>query len=123
MKSYQELKVWQKSIDFVTKIYRLTKSFPSHEKYVLVPQMRRAAIAIPSNIAEGSTRNYTKEFIQFIQVAYSSAAELETQIIISQRLEYLETTIAEKAISEIQEIQKMLKGLSKSLQTKLTTNH
>ena len=87
MNSYKDLTVWQKAMDLVLMVYRITKLFPKEELFVLVSQMRRAAISIPSNIAEGYTRRTRKEYIQFVQTAFGSAAELETQLEISWRLE------------------------------------
>jgi four helix bundle protein len=86
LKSYKELKVWQKSIELVKEIYRITNGFPRNEIYGLVIQMRRAAVSIPSNIAEGYSRKNLKEYLQFLRVAYSSSAELETQLIIAKDL-------------------------------------
>ena len=83
MNSYQDLEVWKKSIDFVEQIYRLVKQLPKEETYALSDQMRRAAVSIPSNIAEGANRKTTKEYIQFLYIALGSAAELETQLIIA----------------------------------------
>jgi len=88
MSSYKELIVWQKSIQLVTDIYKLTKTFPKEELYGLASQMQRAVVSIPSNIAEGNDRNSSKEFSQFLRIARGSLAELETQIIISEKLEY-----------------------------------
>ena len=82
MNSYQDLEVWKKSIDFVEQIYRLVKQLPKEETYALSDQMRRAAVSIPSNIAEGANRKTTKEYIQFLYIALGSTAELETQLII-----------------------------------------
>ncbi len=86
LKSYKNLTVWQKSIELVKYIYEITKYFPKEEIYSLTSQMRRAAISIPSNIAEGQSRKNLKEYIQFLNIAYGSAAELETQIIIAKDL-------------------------------------
>ena len=86
IKSYKELIVWQKSIKLVKEIFILTDKFPKSELYGLVSQMRRAAVAIPSNIAEGYGRKSSKEYAQFYSIAYGSALELETQLILSKRL-------------------------------------
>lgn len=88
MSSYKELIVWQKSIQLVIDIYKLTKIFHKEEIYGLSSQMQRAVVSIPSNIAEGNDRNSSKEFSQFLRIARGSLAELETQIIISEKLEY-----------------------------------
>lgn len=86
MKSHKDLEVWKRSVELVKTIYEITKSFPKEELYGLTNQMRRSAISIPSNIAEGAARNHNKEFIQFLYITLGSIAELETQIIISKKL-------------------------------------
>src|SRR3989344_4866217 len=85
--SYRELTVWQKGIDLVLEIYRLTNLLPKSELYGLASQMRRAAVSIPSNIAEGYSRNHRPEYVQFVKVAFGSGAELETQLTITKKLE------------------------------------
>ncbi len=98
VKDYKELKVWQKGIEIVDRIYQLTDAFPSSEQYSLVPQMRRAAVSIPSNIAEGFVRHYSKEYVQFLYVALGSCAELDTQTIIACRRNYLsESTLKDSS--------------------------
>ena len=89
IKNHKDLEVWKKSMDLVSNIYKITESFPNKELYGLTNQIRRAAVSIPSNIAEGAARNSKKEFIQFLYIALGSLSELETQIIIANRLEYL----------------------------------
>lgn len=121
MKSYQELTVWQKSFNLVLLIYKITKSFPKEELYVLVSQIRRAAISIVSNIAESYTRKTTKEYIQFIQIAFGSAAELETQLLIAKELGYINLSDYQNLNFLLQEVLKMLNGLVTSLRSK--TNH
>ncbi len=118
MKSYKELIVWQRSIDLVTLIYQETLKFPKEELYVLVSQMRRSVISIPSNISEGYARRTTKEYINFIQIAFGSAAELETQLIIANRLGYLSDKKHLEIDSKLGEILKMLNGLLVKLKTK-----
>ena len=86
---YKDLIVWQKAIDLATWIYSLTSRFPKEELYGIVSQMRRAAVSIPSNIAEGQSRQHKSEFIQFLSIAKGSLSELETQLIISGRLKYI----------------------------------
>ena len=110
---YKELKVWQKAMDLVDGIYVITRQFPKSEVYALASQMQRAAVAIPSNIAEGACRNHTPEFIQFLGIAYGSAGELETQILISKK-QYPEFDY-KKVESILIEVQKMLNGLVSSL--------
>lgn len=103
MQTYKDLIVWQKSIGLVNEIYKISDSLPKHELYILVSQMLRAAISIPSNIAEGSRRSHKPEYIQFLSIAIASAAELETQIIITKnRYISIDCTTAEKTLDEIQ---------------------
>lgn len=89
VRSYQDLEVWQKSMALAKGVYRATRSFPVEERFGLVNQMRRAAVSIPSNLAEGHTRTGANEFRRFISIAMGSAAELETQVTLSYELEYL----------------------------------
>ena len=88
--SYRKLKVWSKAVDLVQECYRLTESFPKHELYGLSIQIQRAAVSIPSNIAEGRHRAHSKEFIQYLSVAHGSLAEVETQTEIAYRLKYID---------------------------------
>ena len=118
MDSYKELIVWQKGIDLVEKIFKATDTFPKSELYGLVSQMRRAAVAIPSNIAEGAGRQHTKEFIQFLGIAEGSATELETQLIIAERLQFLEKAEYDEIAALQLEIFKMLRVLIKKLSMK-----
>lgn len=105
--SYQKLEVWQKSIELVLKIYNATKLFPKEEVYGLVSQMRRSAVSIPSNIAEGYGRKNPKENRQFISIAYGSAVELETQVVISEKLNIANFDWLEIK-NKLEEIKKML---------------
>lgn len=116
LKSYKELTVWQRSIELVKETYKLTNEFPKSEVYGLAIQMRRAAVSIPSNIAEGYLRKNRKEFLQFLRIAYGSSAELETQLIIAKDL-YTNVN-HQKADSLLQEAQKMLYGIIKKLENK-----
>ncbi len=113
--SYKDLMVWQKSMGLVTEVYRLTESFPQSEAYGLTSQMRRAAVSIPSNIAEGQKRGHPKEFLRFLYISYGSGAELETQIEICKRLEKLKNLDYSKTTFLLQEVMKMLNGLIRSL--------
>lgn len=113
IKSYKDLMVWQKSIRLVREIYLVTAQLPKEEIYGLSSQMRRAAISMPSNIAEGQQRRGTKEFIQFLKIAYGSGAELETQLVILKDL-YTKVDIS-KAEFLLDEIQKMLNSLINKL--------
>ena len=120
MHNFKELKVWQKSIDLTEFVYKFTSSFPKPEVYGITSQIRRAAISIPSNIAEGSGRNGDKEFIHFLAIAIGSAYETETQIIIAKRLNYLDESDFEQAINLLSEIQRMLNAFSQKLKNKTT---
>ena len=111
MKSYKELIVWQKSIQLCTEIYKETSKFPKNEMYGLVSQIRRSAVAIPSNIAEGYLRGHRSEYIQFLRIAYSSGAELESQLIISRNISYINSVTFQKLNSALEEIMKMLNRL------------
>ena len=113
IKNHKDLEVWRKSIDFAVDIYTLTEKFPSVEQYGLVSQLRRAAVSISSNIAEGAARNGEKEFIHFLHIALGSASEVETQLIIAERLHYIKTD--ELVVHELGGIQRMLMGLIKYL--------
>ena len=115
MKSHKELLVWQKSMTLVTEIYRLTKLLPKEETFALSDQMRRAAVSIPSNIAEGNARESEKEFLRFLSIAQGSNAELETQMIICQQLDYLTKDQLQTASSINEEISKMLRSLIQKL--------
>jgi four helix bundle protein len=113
---HKELDVWKASIDFVLHLYEMTKRFPKEERYSLSSQIRRAAVSVSSNIAEGAARNSDKEFIQFLYIALGSLAELETQIIIAQRLGYL--TQSANLLDKASSIKQMLLGLIKYLKGK-----
>jgi len=117
MKSHKDLTVWQKSIDFVAEIYKISDEFPKGEIFGLQSQMRRAAISIPSNISEGASRASNKEFIQFLHIALGSASELETQLIIAQKIGYM--SCIESLLNEINTIKKMLLGLIAYLKKRL----
>jgi four helix bundle protein len=114
-RSYKDLLVWQKGIALAKLVYQLTKNFPSEEKFGLVAQIRRAAISVPSNIAEGQARHTTGEFIQFISHAEGSAAELDTQLILSIELQFCSNSVAEDSFALIGEIQRMLNALRRKL--------
>jgi four helix bundle protein len=116
--SYQDLKVWQKGIALVKLVYRLTEDFPAGERFGLMSQMRRAAVSIPSNIAEGQARRTTGEFIQFISHAEGSVAELDTQLVIAVELGYCDAPEAEAAFALMLELRKMLNALRRSLMRK-----
>jgi four helix bundle protein len=115
--SYQDLLVWQKAMDLATDCYKITKSFPKEELYGLVSQIRRCAVSILSNIAEGQGRNSKNEFVHFLGVAQGSLRELETQIILSQRIEYVTNEEKEKILALSTEVGIFLSKLKISLKT------
>ena len=121
LKNYKELKVWQRSYQLCLEIYRITKGFPKEETYSLTSQIRRAAVSIPSNIAEGYGRKTTPEYIRSLYIAYGSNCELETQILLSGDLGYIEAGKLKKLQNEIGEVERMLKALIKSLENKRLT--
>lgn len=116
IRNHMDLDVWKKSIDFIEDIYLMTKQFPKEEIYGLTTQLRRSAISITSNISEGAARNSLKEFNHFLYVALGSATELESQIIISERLKYI--TDSGELLRKVNDIKNMLKGLISSLKRK-----
>ena len=113
--THKDLDVWKKSIEFVTSLYNITREYPREELFGLVSQMRRAAVSIPSNIAEGACRKGKIEFKHFLYVALASGAELETQIIILGNLNYIQKDKQTKTLEELNTISKMIQGLIKSL--------
>jgi four helix bundle protein len=117
MHNYLELKIWQRSRVLVKEIYQLTETFPGNQQYGLTSQMQRAAISIPSNIAEGAGRNSIKEFMRFLDIANGSAFELETQLFLSNDLGYTDVNQIENIILELKEIQKMIFRFRSSLDT------
>ncbi|MGK7389475.1 MAG: four helix bundle protein [Candidatus Cyclobacteriaceae bacterium M2_1C_046] len=115
MNNYKELKVWQKAVDLAVKVYETTKDFPQEELYGLKSQIRRSAVSVPSNIAEGSGRNTSKDFNNFLGISYGSSCELETQLIIANRVGIVESADLEILGNQILEIQKMNYALKRSL--------
>lgn len=113
--THRNLDVWKKSIDFVTIIYKATESFPKSEIYGLTSQIRRSAVSIPSNIAEGATRKSKIEFKQFLYIALSSSAELETQLIIANNLNYINEHEFESLLEKLYAISRMTQGLIKTI--------
>jgi len=109
--SFRDLEIWKRGIDLVQSIYEITKSFPNSECYGLTSQIRRAAVSIPSNIAEGHTRGHKAEFRQFLFIALGSSAELETQLIIAYELGYLDSLKKNKLIEEMDILGKQIRTL------------
>ncbi|TQD33490.1 four helix bundle protein [Haloflavibacter putidus] len=111
MKTHENLDVWKKSINLVTDIYTISKCFPKEETYGLKSQIRRAAISVPSNIAVGAARQTNKEFIQFLYIALGSLKELETQLLIAYKLNFITEKKYEDVCQPVEEVGKMLSGL------------
>lgn len=120
IKTYRDLIVWQKSMALVTKIYQITKSFPNTETYGLVSQIRRCAISIPSNIAEGYGRNSTNDYTRFLNIATGSLYELQTQLGISINLQYIKKDDFDILYESSREIERMITSLIKKLMNKTT---
>jgi four helix bundle protein len=118
LKNFKELKVWQKSYKLCLKVYKITKKFPKTEVYSFTSQMRRAALSIPCNIAEGYGRKTTPDYLRFLYMSYGSICELETQILLAGDLEYIETDSFSELQSDIGEVERMLKALIKSIERK-----
>lgn len=112
---FQDLQIWRKGVDLVKSIYLLTNKFPNSETYGLVSQMRRSAVSIPSNIAEGFKRIHNNEFRQFLYITLGSCAELETQLVIANELTYITFEKRENNIEEINHISRMIYNLIKKL--------
>ena len=115
MFGFEKLDVWQKSVDLADEVYRLTRNFPDYEKFGLASQMRRAAVSISSNIAEGSGRESKKDFARFLQIAYGSVMEVVSQLHIAQRQEFILKEDARIVYQNCEEIARMISGLKRSL--------
>lgn len=115
--NYKDLLVWQKSMDLVVEVYDLVAKLPSNEKYELSNQMRRVAVSIPSNIAEGQGRNSSQEFCHFLGIARGSACELETQLLLSNKINLLSECDIQKAESLLDEIERMITAMIKKIQS------
>lgn len=117
--SFRDLLVWQKSVDLAVECYEFTNHFPKSELYGLTNQMRRAAVSVPSNVAEGSERRHTQEYIQHVCVSCGSLAELETQAEIARRLRFVDEQSVQQFFTHTDEISRMLHGLRNSLEAKV----
>ncbi|MDD4202144.1 MAG: four helix bundle protein [Candidatus Omnitrophica bacterium] len=111
MRTHKDLKVWNKAIEYVTRLYKCTSIFPKEELYGLTTQIRRASVSVPSNIAEGAARTSNKEFMHFLFIAIGSLSELETQLIIAKNLGYINEALFDEIVSENEELAKMIHGL------------
>ncbi len=115
IQSFRDLEIWNRSVDLVEKIYAATKSFPNDERYGLTAQIRKAAVSIPSNIAEGFGRFHNSEYKQFLFVSLGSCAEVITQLTIAARLDYLKKDTAQELMEELDQISRMTMNLIKKL--------
>ena len=115
MHKFEKLKIWQKSMDLVEMVYQSTDNFPREEKYGLTSQMRRSAVSIPSNIAEGAGRNTNPQFLNFLSIANGSTSELITQTFLSERLQLLDSKTTRNIVDQAIEISNMNYALQKSL--------
>src|SRR5258708_6820308 len=116
VKNYQDLIAWQKAMDLVEDVYKASRDFPREEVYALTSQIRRAAVSVPSNIAEGQGRRTTADFLRHLSIAYGSLREVETQILIAQRLKYIIKGKVENVLSRAGEVGRLLNGLMASLE-------
>ena len=117
--SYRDLTVWQRAMDFTVTCYQLTGCFPRTETYGLASQLQRAAVSIPSNIAEGAGREHTREYIHHVAISNGSLFEAETQILLAQRLGYISSEQVELALATSSEVGRMIRGLISALERKL----
>jgi len=115
MKNFKELRIWQKGMDIAVNCFKLTEEFPKEEKFGLSIQITRAGVSIPSNIAEGSSRSSEKEYARFIEISMGSSYELETQLLIAQRLSYGNQSLLGQTITDVNDEQKMLMGFGNKL--------
>ncbi len=119
VKDYRDLIVWQKAMDLVETIYQTTRGFPREEIYGLTSQIRRAAVSIPSNIAEGNGRNTTRDYVHFLGMVYGSVKEVETQVLIAERLQYINSDDSNRLVHMTTEIARLISGLAASLKRKI----
>jgi four helix bundle protein len=115
LRGYRELVAWQTAMDLVEFVYVATRNWPKEELYSLTSQVRRAVVSVPSNIAEGQARALSKEFLYHLRIAYGSLSELETQIIVAQRLGYISHEVVERILAQSAEVSRLINGLSRSL--------
>lgn len=116
IRSYRDLEVWQQGMALAEGCYRVTKTFPKEEVYGMVSQIRRAAVSIPANIAEGYGREYRNEYIQFLRIAQGSLKELETHLLLAVRVEFITTQTAQPLLAHCESIGKLLRALLRALQ-------
>ncbi|MCG2595019.1 four helix bundle protein [Ramlibacter sp. XY19] len=119
IRSYRDLLVWQRGMDLTSLVYRLSTELPADERFGLISQMRRAAVSVPANIAEGHQRSSTKDYLRFLSIASGSLAEVETLIELAARLYSVRTTSIEDLVAQADELGKMLRSLQQRLEEKL----
>ncbi|MFA7494371.1 MAG: four helix bundle protein [Proteiniphilum sp.] len=115
MHNFKKLDIWNRSVEFVTDIYRLVNTFPQVERFGLIAQMQRAAVSIPTNIAEGSAKSSNKDFARFLEISLGSAYELETELSLSFKLSYIEAETYEQFQQKLSELQRMISGFKNTL--------
>ena len=118
IRNYKDLVAWQKAMDLVEAVYSATQRFPKEEVYVLTSQIRRAAISVPSNIAEGQGRNSENDYRRFLSIAHGSLREVETQILIAERLQYVTSDEVPRLLALIDEVSRLLQGLQKAIKAR-----
>ena len=119
MRPHENLNVWKRAVDFVVLVYELTKAFPNDERFALTSQIRRAAVSVPANIAEGAARQSDKEFLYFLSNAQGSASELATELLIALRLGYLAEDDYNRSRTELNEIGRMIMGLMQTVRSRI----
>lgn len=120
MRPHEKLEVWRRAIDLVIRIYKMTESFPREERFGLISQIRRAAVSIPANIAEGAARQSGKEFCYFLSNAQGSVSELATELLISHRLGYVSDSVYHSDNDELSSVGRMIFGLSRNIKQRRT---
>lgn len=120
IRDFTELRVWQLAMDLAASIYRLTRSFPSEVRFGLVSQLRRAAVSIPSNIAEGNARNSTADYLRFLRMSRGSLAEVKTQLLLAARLGMLEGSVAAKTLQEVDDLMRQLTAMYTAIERSAT---
>lgn len=121
LQKYTELIAWQKAIDLVEGIYRVSDRFPRSELYGLTSQIRRGVVSVPSNIAEGQSRRGSREFVHHLGIAYGSLSEVETQLVIAERLGYIDTRQLQHLLDAAAEVGRLINGLSNAIEKKIRT--
>ncbi|MDP4202334.1 MAG: four helix bundle protein [Bacteroidota bacterium] len=115
MHNFKKLAIWTKSVEFVTDIYKITNTFPSHERFGLISQLQRAAVSVPTNISEGSAKTSNKDFARFLEISLGSTFELETELLVSLNLSYIDVEEYNRLQEKLSELQKMIIGFKNNL--------